>query len=99
MRAGCRSGECNVSCLGLADSSLEMDWIRQARLNTPSLAPIDSEKEFGEFGGEEDGDTDDHVQEERLGEDGEIPSEPFSSSKLANICLLDKTGFGLLSTE
>jgi len=78
-----------------------MDWIKQARLNTPSLAPVDSEKDFVEFGGYGegggDGEAEDQVQEEKLWEDGETPSKQFSSSRLASICLLDKTGFGLLS--
>ena len=51
------------------------------------------------FGGEGDGDDDDQVHEEKLGEGGGIPREPFSSSKLARICLLDRTGLWLLSTE
>ena len=73
-----------------------MDWIKQARLNTPSLVPGELEKEFSEFGGEGDGDDDDQVHENRLGD--RILREPFSSFKLARICLLDRTGLWTLST-
>ena len=45
-----------------------MDWIKQARLNTPSLVPGELENEFSEFGG--DGDDDDQVHEDRLGDGG-----------------------------
>ena len=76
-----------------------MDWIKQARLNTPSLVPGELEKEFSEFGGEGDVDDDDQVHEDRLGGDGGILREQFSSSKLARICLLDRTGLWMLSTE
>jgi hypothetical protein len=74
-----------------------MDWIKQARLNTPSLVPGELEKEFSEFG--EDADDDDQVHEDRPGDGGGIPRQPFSSSKLAKICLLDRTGLWPLSTE
>ena len=76
-----------------------MDWIKQARLNTPLLVPGELENEFSEFGGEEDGDDDDQVHEDRLGDGGRILREPFSSFKLARICLLDRTGLWTLSTE
>ena len=76
-----------------------MDWTRQALLNTPSLLlEGDPEKEFSESGGE--GDEDDQVHDDdRLGDGGGIPEKPLSSSKLASICLLDRTGSWLLSTE
>ena len=76
-----------------------MDWIKQARLNTPSLVLGYAEKEFSEFAGEADGDNDNQVHEDRLGDDVGILREPFSSSKHARICLLDRTGLWPLSTE
>ena len=60
-----------ITYLGLSDSSLEMDWIKQARLNTPSLVLGELEKEISEFGVEEDGDDeDDQEHEDRLGDGG-----------------------------
>ena len=56
----------NITYPGLADSSLEMDWIKQARLNTPSLVLGEPEKEISEFGVE--GDDDNQVHEDRLGD-------------------------------
>ena len=58
-------------------------------------------KEFSESGGEGEGDEDDddHLQDDRLGDGGGFPERSISSSKLASICLLDKTISCVLSTE
>ena len=47
-----------------------MDWIKPDRLNTPSLVLEEPEKELSEFVGEGDGDDDDQVHEDVLGDDG-----------------------------
>ena len=89
--------------LGLADSSLDMDWSRHALLNTPSPELDDSEKEVSEM---------EKVNIQRtkymynivsntfvvLVDEG-LKLGPFSSSRLARICLLENVGFWLLSTE
>ena len=82
--------------LGLADSSLDMDWSRHALLNTPSPELDDSEKEVSENGEGEY--PEDQVHEYKLGDEG-LKLGPFSSSRLARICLLENVGFWLLSTE
>ena len=83
--------------LGLADSSLDMDRSRHALLNTSSPELDDSEKEMSEM---------EKVNIQRtkymynivsntfvvLVDEG-LKLSPFSSSRLARICLLENVGF------
>jgi hypothetical protein len=47
-----------------------MDWIKQARLNTPSFVLGEPENDISELGGHGDEDDDDQVYEDVLGDDG-----------------------------